>query len=115
MPSTSVAATKRPSSRNPVPATLPTEGYCRLPLVLAVLPIGKTTWLDGVRNGRFPKPVHLGRSVLWKAHEIRRVLADIEAGTLPSATPKHGKDAADQGEQQGSKGKRKGGKANAAG
>lgn len=71
--------------KKPVPATLPTEGYCRLLLILSVLPIGKTTWLDGVRTGRFPKPVHLGRSTLWKVDDIRRVIADIEAGTLPPA------------------------------
>ncbi len=65
------------------PPTLPAEGYCRLPLILATLAISKTTWVSGVKSGRFPAPVHLGRSVLWKVQDIRQVIADIEAGTLP--------------------------------
>ncbi len=36
-----------------------------------ILPISRTTFLDGVKSGKFPKPVKLGaRTVAWKASEI---------------------------------------------
>ena len=33
---------------------LPNEGFARLPQVLAVYPVSRSTWLEGVRTGRFP-------------------------------------------------------------
>jgi predicted DNA-binding transcriptional regulator AlpA len=38
---------------------IPETGFMRLPQVLAVIPLGRTCWLDGVKSGRFPKPVKL--------------------------------------------------------
>ena len=36
---------------------LPDEGFVRLPQILQVLPIGKTSWWEGVKKGRYPTPV----------------------------------------------------------
>lgn len=36
---------------------IPETGFLRLPQVLSVIPLGKTSWWEGVRSGRFPKPV----------------------------------------------------------
>lgn len=101
MPSTSAAAADKRPARKAEPATLPAEGYAKLPAILAVLPIGKTTWLEGVRSGRFPKPIHLGRSVFWKVADIRRVIADIEAGTLPQPKAKPKSQAKAAGSHKG--------------
>lgn len=50
----------------------------RLAQVLKIIPIGRTTWLDGVRDGRFPAPVRLGpRTIAWRAADI---LAIAERG-----------------------------------
>ena len=38
---------------------IPETGFLRLPQVLSVIPLGKTSWWEGVRSGRFPKPVKL--------------------------------------------------------
>lgn len=35
--------------------TIPREGYVRMPLILHFLPISRTAWLNGVRDGRYPK------------------------------------------------------------
>jgi len=57
------------------PITLPNEGYVRLPTILAVFPVGKSTWWLGVRNGRFPPPVKLGpRTTAWRVEDIRALL-----------------------------------------
>ena len=49
---------------------LPTEGFVRLPVVVRVMGIGRTTWWVGVKNGRFPKPVKLGpRTSAWRVED----------------------------------------------
>lgn len=46
----------------------------------ALLPIGRTTWLTGVKEGRYPKPIKHGRSVFWKKSDITALLAKIADG-----------------------------------
>lgn len=47
----------------------------RLPDVLRVIPLGKTSWWEGVRSGRFPKPVKLSaRCTAWRAEDIRQLI-----------------------------------------
>ncbi|WP_084111774.1 helix-turn-helix transcriptional regulator [Gloeomargarita lithophora] len=47
----------------------------RLPEVLAVYPIGRSTWYRGISEGRFPRPVKLGsRSVGWRESDICRLM-----------------------------------------
>jgi len=56
-------------------ASLPAEGYVRLPQVLAVVPVGKSTWWAGVRSCRFPKPCRLGpRTTAWHVDDIRQLI-----------------------------------------
>jgi prophage regulatory protein len=55
--------------------TLPDVGYVRLPTVLRVIPIGKTSWWEGVRKGRYPKPVKLGpNTTAWRVEDIRALI-----------------------------------------
>ena len=59
---------------------LPSEGFMRLPTILAVLPIGKSTFWAGVASGRFPQPVKLGpRTTAWKVSDIRQLLESFGA------------------------------------
>jgi predicted DNA-binding transcriptional regulator AlpA len=63
------------------PPILPPEGFVRLPVVLRVLGIGKTTLWQGIRDGRIPKPVKIGsRITAWKVEDIRALIATIAAG-----------------------------------
>lgn len=51
---------------------IPETGFLRLPQVLEVIPVGKTTWWEGVKSGRFPKAVKLSpRCTAWRAEDIR--------------------------------------------
>lgn len=57
-------------------AALPDTGFVRLPQVLSVYPIGKSTWWAGVKTGRFPQPVKLGpKTTAWRVEDIRQLLA----------------------------------------
>lgn len=60
------------------PPTLPTEGYVRLPKILEVIPIGKTSWWGGVKSGKYPKPIKLGyRTTVWDVRDIRQLIENI--------------------------------------
>ncbi len=55
--------------------SLPPEGFGRLPQVLHALGLGRTSFLEGVKKGRFPQPVQLGdRAVGWRVEEIRELI-----------------------------------------
>ena len=65
------------SQTNPI---FPATGFLRLPQVLAIFPIGKTTWWEGCRTGRFPKPVKLGpRTTVWRAEDIAALVQRLGA------------------------------------
>ncbi len=62
---------------------LPESGFLRLPQIIGdkkrgippVVPVSKTAWWDGVKTGRFPKPVKLGpRTTAWRVDDIRRLI-----------------------------------------
>lgn len=45
------------------------------PPIQPLIPISRTSWLDGVKSGKFPKPVKLGaRSVAWRVADIRALV-----------------------------------------
>ena len=57
-------------------APLPAEGYARLPQILAVIPVSKSTWWNGCKSGKYPKPVKLGpRTTAWRVSDIRALIA----------------------------------------
>ena len=46
----------------------------RLPQVLEIYPVGRTTWLNGVATGEFPQPVKLGKRITaWREADIVRL------------------------------------------
>ncbi len=60
---------------------LPETGFLRLtqiignpktnPPVPPLIPIGRSSWWEGVRTGRFPKPIKLGpRTTVWRVEDI---------------------------------------------
>ncbi len=52
-------------------APLPPTGFLRLPQVLALIPVSKSTWWEGCKNGIFPKPITLGkRTTVWRVEDI---------------------------------------------
>lgn len=54
---------------------LPETGYVRLPTVLKLIPVGRSTWFAGVASGRYPRSVKLApRVTAWRAEDIRGLL-----------------------------------------
>src|SRR5262249_6912250 len=71
------------SGRNAIePIALPADddAFIRLPVVLAVYPIGATSWWNGVASGVYPRPVRLSpRVCAWRVGEIRQLLASRQS------------------------------------
>ena len=58
--------------------TFPETGFVRLKDVLKVIPLGKSCWFEGVKSGRFPKPVQLSaRCTAWRAADIQGLIESI--------------------------------------
>lgn len=54
----------------------------RLPQVLELLPIGKSSWWEGVRSGRYPPSIKLGpRTTAWKAQDIYDLIDRLSQAT----------------------------------
>lgn len=53
----------------------------RLKSVLAVFPVSRSAWWEGIRSGIYPPPVRIGiRSVAWRDRDIKRL---VEQGISP--------------------------------
>jgi prophage regulatory protein len=70
---------------------LPATGYLRLrqiigdeksePPVPALIPIGKSSWWNGVRTGRYPASCKLGpRTTAWRVEDILALVERTSAG-----------------------------------
>jgi hypothetical protein len=67
---------------------LPEKGFLRLRQLLGdkkaspptppIIPISRTSWLNGVRSGKYPKPVKLGeRTTAWRVEDIRALIVKL--------------------------------------
>ena len=58
---------------------LPETGFVRLSTILQIFPIGKTSWWNGVKEGKFPKSVKLGqRTTVWRVEDIRDLISKYQ-------------------------------------
>ncbi len=64
----------RPVDKGPFSET----GFLRLNSILAPngpIPVSKSTWWEGVKVGRFPKPIKLGpRTTAWRKEDIQALI-----------------------------------------
>ena len=57
---------------------LPVIGFLRLPQILEIIPVSKSAWWQGCKDGRFPKPVKLGpKTTAWRAEDIAALIERI--------------------------------------
>lgn len=65
------------------------ERFLRLPQVLEIIPISKSGWWKGCKEGRYPKPIKLGaRTTVWKASEIQELVAKLAASGVEASENK---------------------------
>ena len=65
---------------------LPETGFLRLPQIIGnpkatppippILPISKSSFWAGIKDGKYPKPIKLGaRTTVWRVEDIRALIA----------------------------------------
>ncbi len=58
-------------------------GFVRLPQILALIPIGKSTWWAGVKTGKYPQPIKIGaNTTVWKAEDIHTLIKKLADGEV---------------------------------
>lgn len=51
------------------------ERLLRIKDVLKLVPISKSSWWEGVKKGKYPKPVKLGeKTTCWRLSDIQRII-----------------------------------------
>lgn len=64
-------------------SNLENESLLRLPQVLKIIPISKSAWWQGCKDGRYPKPIKLGpRTTVWKASDIFAFMRELSRGPV---------------------------------
>ena len=67
---------------------LPETGFVRIWQIVgnkkqnipALIPIGRTSFINGVKSGKYPKPVKLGeRTTAWRVGDIRALIESMGA------------------------------------
>jgi len=55
--------------------------FLRLPQVLEIIPVSKSSWWAGIRGGKFPRPVKLSkRTSAWRRSDIDALCERLSAG-----------------------------------
>ena len=67
---------------------LPETGFLRLPQIIGnpkatppippIIPVSRSSWWNGVKSGKYPKPVKLGeKTTVWRVEDIRALIASV--------------------------------------
>lgn len=86
----SVTTLKTQYPLTPQAAQLPATGFIKLPAIignpkaepptLPIIPVSRSTWLNGVKSGKYPKSYKLGkRATAWRVEDIRGLLEELGA------------------------------------
>jgi len=55
------------------------QGFYRLPQILELIPIGRSTWWKWCAEGKAPKGTKLGaKTTVWKASAIHQLINELE-------------------------------------
>ena len=65
---------------------LPQTGFLRLRQVLELIPVSRTAWFVGVKEGRFPAPVKLGkRTAAYRSTDILALIERLDTFSQEAA------------------------------
>lgn len=74
------------SLKKPQAPLLPEYGFIRIDQIIgnkdkgipALIPVGRSTWLQGVSDGRYPQPSRLSeRCVAWRIEDIKKLISEL--------------------------------------
>ncbi|MDD2863976.1 MAG: AlpA family transcriptional regulator [Methylococcales bacterium] len=48
------------------------------PPIAPIIPISRTSWLNGVKSGKYPNPVKISdRTTAWRVEDIEKLIASM--------------------------------------
>lgn len=50
------------------------DWFLKIEECLKIIPVAKSTWWAGTKDGRFPKPVKLGGNTFWRYSDLMKVV-----------------------------------------
>lgn len=57
---------------------LPKSGFARLPVVLNIIPVSKSTWWAGIKSGKYPAGIKLSERVTaWRVEDIHALISQL--------------------------------------
>jgi len=60
-------------------------GFQRLARVLEIIPVSRATWYEGIKEGRYPPGIPIGkRSVAWSNASLKKLIEDLTSQTCDS-------------------------------
>lgn len=101
------------ASNNLKDHSTPFDPLLRLPVILKIFPIGRSTWWLWVATGKAPNGIKLGKkTTAWRSSDIQQLLADFSSSgrlasqhvciaTLPLPDAGIGQKMADKGQSEG--------------
>ena len=61
--------------------TIPETGFMRLKQVLKFIPVSRSRFWQGIKEGRYPAGVKLApRTTAWRCEDIRKLISDLGRG-----------------------------------
>lgn len=59
----------------------PAVGFYRLPAVLQIIPVSRSAWWQGIRDGRFPAGIKIGpNTTVWRQSDIHELCERLGKG-----------------------------------
>lgn len=60
-------------------SSLPEIGFVRLPTILRIIPVSRSTFLARVKTGEYPKACKIGPKIsAWRVEDIRALIASFQ-------------------------------------
>lgn len=61
---------------------LPEAGFSRLATVLQIFPVSRSSWYQGIREGRYPRQRRAGHIALWKNSDLIALFQSLEVSDV---------------------------------
>ena len=88
-----------PATATKAPGRPPKDRLLALAELRSRIPLSKSKLYDEISHGRFPAPVKVGRSALWRLSEVEGWMASLNPTEFPAARSPAGSAPAHNREQ----------------
>ncbi len=55
------------------------------PAITPLFPVSKTSWWMGIKEGKYPSPIRLGGTSVWRVEDIRALIVSAGSDSQPES------------------------------